>query len=152
MFFPDRVAAYREIRLVLRPGGTFLFSIWRGLEHNHFAAVVTDALSRRYPDTPPLFLARAPHGHGSFAEIESDVKAADFNRWHLEIRDDISTAVNPDQAAIAYCHGTPLRNEIENREPGGLERATIASTEALRVRYGDGLIDGRISAFVVSAG
>ncbi|MDA1196254.1 MAG: class I SAM-dependent methyltransferase [Planctomycetota bacterium] len=30
MFFADRVAAYREIRRVLRPGGTFLFNVWNG--------------------------------------------------------------------------------------------------------------------------
>lgn len=151
MFFPDRVAAYREIRRVLRPGGTFLFSVWGDIEHNDFAAVVTDALCRRYPDDPPLFLARTPHGHGSSAEIESDVKAAGFTRCHLRLRDDISAATSPDRPAIAYCLGTPLRNEIEDREPRGLERATAAATEAIRARYGDGPIEGRISAIVVSA-
>jgi ubiquinone/menaquinone biosynthesis C-methylase UbiE len=151
MFFPDRVAAYREIRRVLRSGGTFLFNVWTGIEHNEFAAIVTDALSRRYPDNPPVFLARTPHGHGSSTEIESELRAAGFNNCHLTRRDGISTATSPDRPAIAYCQGTPLRNEIEDREPGGIERATAAATEAIRARYGDGPIEGRISAVVVSA-
>ena len=95
MFFPDRVAAYREIRRVLRPGGTFLFNLWSGIEDNEFADVVTQALSTHYPDDPPLFLARTPHGHGRPGEIESDVKAAGFDRCSVSRRDDISFAAGP---------------------------------------------------------
>jgi len=151
MFFPDRVAAYREIRRVLRPGGTFLFNVWNDIDSNEFAQVVTDAVSMLYPGNPPVFLARTPHGHGSPSEIESDLNAAGFTECVLRQRDDISTAATPDLPAVAYCHGTPLRNEIEARDPGGLERATTAATQALRSRYGDGPIEGRISGVVVAA-
>jgi ubiquinone/menaquinone biosynthesis C-methylase UbiE len=151
MFFPDRVAAYKEIRRVLRPGGTFLFNVWNGIEANEFADVVTDAMSARYPEDPPVFLARTPHGHGAPAEIEADVRAAGFERCVLTQRDDVSPAAGPDLPAVAYCQGTPLRNEIEAREPGGLERATAAATAAVRARYGDGPMEARISAVVVAA-
>ena len=151
MFFPDRVAAYREVRRVLRPGGTFLFNLWNGIEKNEFADVVTQALSTLYPDDPPLFLARTPHGHGRPGEIESDVEAAGFDRCSLSQRDDISSAAGPHVPAIAYCRGTPLRNEIEARDPGGLERATAVATAALRARFGDGPIEARISAVVAAA-
>ena len=79
------------------------------------------------------------------------MRAAGFNEYLLSQHDDISAAPAPDQPAIAFCQGTPLRNEIEAREPGGLERATAAATEALRTRYGDGPIEGRISAVIVAA-
>jgi SAM-dependent methyltransferase len=152
MFFPDREAAYREVRRVLRPGGTFLFNIWNDIEHNEFAAVVTDAVGVLYPEDPPVFLARTPHGHGYPTEIEADTRAAGFKKCELFQLDNISVASTPDVPAIAYCQGTPLRNEIEAREPGGLERATAAATEAIRARYGPGPVEGRISAVVVSAG
>ena len=151
MFFPDRVAAYREIRRVLRPAGTFLFNVWNDIESNEFADVVTEAVSALYPADPPVFLTRTPHGHGSPTEIENDLRAAGFEECRFSQRNDISAAASPDLPAIAYCQGTPLRNEIEAREPGGLERVTAAATGALRSRYGDGPIEGRISAVVVAA-
>jgi len=151
MFFPDRAAAYREIRRVLRPGGTFLFSIWNSIENNEFADVVTNAVGTLFPEDPPLFLARTPHGHGRPDEIESDLAAAGFGRCSLDQRDDVSPAAGPEVPAVAYVQGTPLRNEIEARDPDGLERATEVATAALRARYGNGPIEGRISAFVVAA-
>jgi hypothetical protein len=151
MFFPDRAAAYREIRRVLRARGTFLFNLWRGIEDNEFADVVTRALAARFPHDPPLFLARTPHGHGDPGEIEAEARAAGFRRCSLERLDRVSRAVDPEVPAIAYCRGTPLRNEIEARDPGGLERATAVAAAALRDRYGDGPIEGRISAVVAAA-
>jgi SAM-dependent methyltransferase len=151
MFFPDRIAAYREIRRVLRPGGRFLFNVWRRIEENEFADVVTQALRERYPEDPPAFLARTPHGHGSSIEIRTEVVAAGFVRCELSPRDDVSHASGPDIPAIAYCQGTPLRNEVETREPGGLQEATEQAAAALRDRFGEGPIEARISAVVVEA-
>jgi hypothetical protein len=53
--------------------------------------------------------------------------------------------------AEAYCQGTPLRNEIETRDPSGLEAATKRVAEALVGRFGSGPVDGRIRAIVFLA-
>ena len=151
MFFPDYAAAYREIRRVLRPGSIFLFNIWNSIEQNDFAAVVAQTMGQRYPNDPPVFLARTPYGHSDPAEIRGDVQAAGYQKCHLYQLDAISTAARPDVPAIAFCQVTPLRNEIEARDPGGLKHATEAVTEAFRARFGDGPFEGRISAVVVSA-
>lgn len=151
MFFPDRVAAYREVRRVLRPGGAFLFNVWNDIERNEFAKVVTEAVGALFPEDPPLFLARTPHGHGSPAEIKGDVASAGFENCLLVQRDERSVAAAPDLPAIAYCQGTPLRNEILARDADGLERATAVATEALYSHFGAGPIDGGISGVVVVA-
>lgn len=151
MFFPDRVAAYREIGRVLKPGGTYLFNAWRDIADNHFAEVVTSALAERYPDSPPRFLARTPHGYGSPAQVESDVRAAGFTECAIDRRDEVSRASGAEVVALAYCQGTPLRSEIEQREAGGLQAATKVAAEALRARFGSGAIEGLISALEVVA-
>jgi hypothetical protein len=51
---------------------------------------------------------------------------------------------------MAYCQGTPLRSEIEARDPAGLEAATDVAAAAIARRFGDGPVDGRIQAHVVA--
>jgi SAM-dependent methyltransferase len=151
MFFPDRGAAYAEARRVLRPGGLFLFNVWDRIEDNEFADVVTDALVRLFPAGPPRFLARTPHGYHDKSVIAADIARAGFAAAPrivtLAAR---SPAKSPREPAVAYCHGTPLRNEIEARDAARLDEATDVAAAALAARFGTGVIDGRISAHVVA--
>ena len=78
MFFPDRVAGYKEARRVLKPGGHFIFNVWDRISENDFADVVTQALAEIFPDDPPRFMARTPHGYHDVDQIRADLKAAGF--------------------------------------------------------------------------
>jgi hypothetical protein len=51
---------------------------------------------------------------------------------------------------VAYCEGTPLRSEIEARDPSRLGEATDAAEEAIAERFGQGAVDGKIQAHVVA--
>ena len=104
-----------------------------------------------FPDDPPRFLARTPHGYHDRDRIGADLKAAGFRNVSIETVDASSDAASPRDPAIAYCHGTPLRNEIEARAPGGLARATDVATQALADRFGTGAISGRIQALMITA-
>lgn len=151
MFFPDKVAAFREARRVLTPQGRFLFNVWDRIEDNEFAAVVTDAVAVMFPEDPPRFLARTPHGHHDIAAIVRDLRAAGFGRVDAETVALRSTAPSPREVAIAYCQGTPLRSEIEARDAGRLAEATDAAAAAIAARFGDGPVDGKIQAHVFTA-
>jgi ubiquinone/menaquinone biosynthesis C-methylase UbiE len=151
MFFPDRIAGYREARRVLKPGGRFLFNVWDRIEENEFARVITDALASLYPETPPLFLARTPHGYHDAARIEADLRSAGFSDVELQTVAQTSIAESPSHPAIAYCQGTPLRNEIEARGAPGLDAATERVADAMRQAHGNGPVSGKIQAHVVVA-
>ncbi|MBN9510100.1 MAG: methyltransferase domain-containing protein [Alphaproteobacteria bacterium] len=151
MFFPDRASAYREAKRALKPGGHFLFSVWDRIEENVFADDVTNALARIFPDDPPRFLARTPHGYHDTARIRRDLEAAGFTRVEIETRTEQSRAPSPRLPAVAYCQGTLLRNEIEAREPGKLEAATDYAEAALTDRHGCGEIAAKVQAHVIVA-
>jgi SAM-dependent methyltransferase len=149
MFFPDKAVAYAEARRVLRPGGVFLFNAWDRIEDNEFADQVTRALAGVFPQNPPRFLARTPHGYHDVAAIARDVERGGFASPQIETVAARSRAASPDIPAIAYCQGTPVRNEIEALDAGRLAEATDAARAAVAQRFGSGAVDGRIQAHVV---
>jgi ubiquinone/menaquinone biosynthesis C-methylase UbiE len=151
MFFPDKAKAFAEERRVLREGGVLMFSVWDRIEDNEFADVVTETLAARFPGDPPRFLARTPHGYHDRATIARDLEGGGFRELSsFETITERSRASSPDIPAIAYCEGTPLRNEIEARAPGRLAECTTVATAALRRRFGDGPVDGRIQAHLIA--
>ena len=151
MFFPDRIAGYREALRVLKPGGRFLFNVWDGIEHNDFARLVTEAAGAVFPSDPPLFLARTPHGYHDVAQIDMELRKAGFSDVEIETLAKRSVASTARDAAVAYVQGTPLRNEIEARDPGALEAVTERAAETIAAAYGEGAVDGKIQAHVVAA-
>ena len=151
MFFPERSRAYSEARRVLRPGGVFLFDVWDRIEENEFADVVTGALASVFPADPPRFLARTPHGYYDHAAIRRDLENGGFtNAARIETVDARSRAASSRVPAIAYCQGTPLRNEIEARDASLLGRATDVAAEAIARRFGQGPVDGKIQAHIIA--
>lgn len=150
MFFPDKIQAYSEARRVLRPGGVFVFNVWDRIEENEFADTVTEALESLFPDDPPQFLARTPHGYHDWAVIERDLVRAGFAAApHFDTVAARSRAASARIPAMAYCQGTPLRNEIEARDATRLGMATDLAEAALAERYGRSDVDGKTQAHVV---
>ena len=151
MFFPDRIKGYAEAKRVLRPDGALVFNVWDRIEDNVFAHDATIALGKMFPDDPPRFMARTPHGYHDKTVIKADLEQAGFGHISIETLSAVSRAPTPDYVAIAYCQGTPLRSEIEARDAGKLQAATEAVAEAIRMRHGPGPVEAKIQALVITA-
>lgn len=151
MFFPDKAKAFAEARRVLRPGGVFLFNVWDRIEENEFADTVTSALATLFPDDPPRFMARTPHGYCDTSVIERDLAQAGYTQpARIATLAARSRASSSRVVAIAYCQGTPLRGEIEARGGASLALATDTVAHAISVRFGPAEVDGKIQACIVS--
>ncbi len=151
MFFPDRIAGYAEARRVLKPDGRFIFNAWDRIEENEFADVVTKSAGEVFEGDPPLFLARTPHGYHDVEEIEANLKAAGFADIVIETITEVSSAPTARHPAVAYCEGTPLRNEIEARDKSRLAEVTEHATKAIAARFGDGPVSAKIQGHVATA-
>jgi SAM-dependent methyltransferase len=151
MFFPEKARAYSEARRVLRRGGVFIFNVWDRIEENQFADTVTTALEAIFPEDPPRFLARTPHGY-----FDPETIKRDLTRGGFTASPEIVTLAARSRAesfripAIAYCQGTPLRNEIKDRDASRLGEATDVAAEAIARQFGRGPVDGKVQAHIVS--
>jgi len=53
--------------------------------------------------------------------------------------------------AVAYCQGTPLRNELEAREASLIDEITDKVAEEIERKFGAGQVTGVIKGHVVTA-
>ena len=151
MFFPDKRGAFREALRVLRPKGRLLFNVWDRIEQNALSQAVQDWLNARYPADPPQFLVRAPFGYFDAAVIMKELETAGFTQVVVTTLPKRSQCPSARDAAQGLCQGSPLRAELESREPAGLSDATNAAAQAIAKRFGAGPVDAPMQAHVFSA-
>jgi ubiquinone/menaquinone biosynthesis C-methylase UbiE len=151
MFFPDRVRGHAEARRVLRDGGHYLVAIWDRIERNSLSNASQEALIELFPADPPMFLREGPFSYSDADAIERDLRAAGFSQVVIETVEKRSRSASAHDAAEALCYGTPMGVEVEDREPGTLDRAFAIVEDKLRAMEGPGGVDAPMSAHIVTA-
>jgi ubiquinone/menaquinone biosynthesis C-methylase UbiE len=151
MFLPDKPLGYREALRLLREDGRFIFNVWDRIEENEFAQCVTATAARFFPNDPPKFLARTPHGFFEVETISRDLKKAGFDHVDVTTITAESRAESPHITAFAFCQGTPLRKELEERDASRLDEITTAAAADLEQVFGAGPVCGKMQAHVIVA-
>ena len=99
-------------------------------------------------------MVRLPHGYFDADTIARDLRRGGSTAAPRSDRSGRSRAASARSAAIAFCQGTPLRNEIEARDAARLGEATDAAAAAIAARFSGGAldapVDGKIQALVVT--
>jgi ubiquinone/menaquinone biosynthesis C-methylase UbiE len=148
MFFPDLPLAYSEAARVIKPGGTFIFSIWDSLERNRLPQIGHETLYAMFGDDRPGFL-EIPFGYDDLAEIRDALQLAGFADIDISVMPRISRAPSARDVATAIAAGTPLAAALAER---GAQQEVLEKFEAAIIEeFGDGEIAAPMQATAITA-
>lgn len=135
MFFPDKVASFREAARVLRPGGHYVFNTWGPMSANPFSEIGHEVAARFFPDDPPGFY-RVPFSYADPGVVVADLQQAGFPDVEHETIRLQKTVRDLDGFARGLVFGNPLIAEIHQRGGVSAEDVMSAVLDEFRERMG----------------
>jgi SAM-dependent methyltransferase len=134
MFFPDKPAAFKEARRVLRRDGALLFNVWSTMKANQFAEVADAAGAHFLPDNPPKFY-QTPFGYADIDRVRADLRHGGFGDVKHEVVRLERDMRDWDRFALGAVFGNPM---IADLQAGGVNPNDVATWIAneLRQRFG----------------
>lgn len=152
MFVPDKARGFAEASRVLKASGAFVFSVWDRIDANGFSLAVQDGMAIRFPDDPPRFLVDAAFGYFDETRIREDLTRGGIKTdVEFEALEAESRGASPESVAVALCQSSPLKTQIELRDPAGLADATAAVADVLRERFGSADLVAPMRAIIITA-
>ncbi len=149
MFFPDKARAAREALRVLRPGGSWMFSVWGAFEDDPIAAISHRAIAECFDAEPPEFYS-TPFGFHDSEMLRALATDAGFTNVRIEDVQLIAESESAYHASVGIVRGNPIVMTILERG-GDPEAVTQHVAKALARELGDHPLRAPMMAKVVSA-
>jgi SAM-dependent methyltransferase len=144
----NQLDIFREARRILRKSGRFAFCLPDSIAENPVAQAVQDAVDGIFEVDPPRYLTESFHARFDYQTVDDDLTNAGFNDSMFLTLTLPLHAGTPRDAAVAYCLGTPLRLELEQR--GNVDEVLDFAEEVIGSRFGAGPIKAKMRGYYVT--
>lgn len=130
-FFPDRLAALKEMKRVLVPVGRLALSVWSSISNSPGYSLLEQALKNHIGPEAATFM-RAPFSLASESELRSLTERAGFR--HVEIHPATKTLTfpSPDEFVKRYVAATPLAGIVARAESKSKQALLDSVSQALK--------------------
>ena len=114
MFVPDKRAVFREVRRVLKSGGTILFNVWDRIEENPAAVINAEIVEGLFPGDAEVRF-RTPYEMHDPASLRQLLLEAGFRDERIEKKRVQVDGVSARTIALGQIRGSPRSLLIEKR-------------------------------------
>ncbi|MBA4167210.1 MAG: methyltransferase domain-containing protein [Chitinophagaceae bacterium] len=150
MFVPDKPKAFAEAYRVLKPGGLFLFTTWDKLENNA-ASYSSRSIAKKYLEEPLPESYNLATSMSDEAVITPLLQDAGFAKISIEKVELFSVSPTAKEATYGLVEGSPIYEEIKNRNPAWVDEIKTKVEKELAEKFGDAPMIAPMSAVISQA-